>query len=306
MGAAQIRSHPSRCRTVTPTPCPAAGPIHSRGPRRSSWSAKNSPLALPKQIVIGRPGGHRVAKRGWIVILASIPTRNGRSAALSFARGARRSVGGLSVLNSSNRRPLRGGYWVVYKGPVLDAGGGLATRGQHPRSGLPHGLHPRADLVSMRRLKTRLRAEEGMTLIELLIAMVIMSIGIAALVAGFSSGIVSVNRARLTSTAGSLADQQMELYRQASFASLPHHAADARPRRPARTATPTGCRSTVRWTCAVGTYSRGPAAQLLRHARKPSGQARDDQRARRLGVGAAPLQRDHDFRLLDKLTTHST
>ena len=71
--------------------------------------------------MIGRPGGHRVAKRGWIVILASIPTRNGRPAALSFARGARRSVGGLSVLNSSNRRPLRGGYWVVYSGPVLDA-----------------------------------------------------------------------------------------------------------------------------------------------------------------------------------------
>ena len=67
--------------------------------------------------MIGRPGGHRVAKRGWIVILASIPTRNGRSAALSFARGARRSVGGVSVLNSSNRRPLRGGYWVVYTGP---------------------------------------------------------------------------------------------------------------------------------------------------------------------------------------------
>ena len=73
--------------------------------------------ALPQRIVIGRPGGHRVAKRGWIVILASIPTRNGRGAALHFASGARRSVGGLSVLNSSNRRPLRGGYWVVYTGP---------------------------------------------------------------------------------------------------------------------------------------------------------------------------------------------
>ena len=93
------------------------GPDPFTGSPGSSWSAKNSPLALPKQIVIGRPGGHRVAKRGWIVILASIPTGNGRSAALSFARGARRSVGGVSVLNSSNRRPLRGGYWVVYKGP---------------------------------------------------------------------------------------------------------------------------------------------------------------------------------------------
>jgi hypothetical protein len=83
----------------------------------SSSSAATSTAALPSRIVIGRPGGHRVAKRGWIVILASIPTRNGRSAALRFAHGARRTVGGLSVLNSSNRRPLRGGYWVVYSGP---------------------------------------------------------------------------------------------------------------------------------------------------------------------------------------------
>jgi hypothetical protein len=83
----------------------------------SSSSAATSTAALPSRIVIGRPGGHRVAKRGWIVILASIPTGNGRRAALRFARGARSNVGGLSVLNSSNRRPLRGGYWVVYSGP---------------------------------------------------------------------------------------------------------------------------------------------------------------------------------------------
>jgi hypothetical protein len=83
----------------------------------SSSSAATSTAALPSRIVIGRPGGHRVAKRGWIVILASIPTGNGRPAALRFARGARGNVGGLSILNSSNRRPLRGGYWVVYSGP---------------------------------------------------------------------------------------------------------------------------------------------------------------------------------------------
>jgi hypothetical protein len=83
----------------------------------SSSSAATSTAALPSRIVIGTPGGHRVAKHGWIVILASIPTGNGRPAALSFAHAARRSVGGLSVLNSSNRRPLRGGYWVVYSGP---------------------------------------------------------------------------------------------------------------------------------------------------------------------------------------------
>lgn len=72
---------------------------------------------IPGQIVIGRPGGHRHATHGWIVILASIPTRNGHANALHFARQARGRVGRLSILNSSNRRPLRGGYWVVYSGP---------------------------------------------------------------------------------------------------------------------------------------------------------------------------------------------
>ncbi len=96
----------------------AGGPDPFTAPSTaSSSSVASAPAALPKRIVIGRPGGHRVAKRGWIVILASIPTGNGRGAAVRFARGARRNVGALSILNSSNRRPLRGGYWVVYSGP---------------------------------------------------------------------------------------------------------------------------------------------------------------------------------------------
>ena len=101
-----------------------------------------------------------------------------------------------------------------------------------------------------------MRAEEGMTLIELLIAMVVMSIGIAALVAGFSSGVVSINRARVTSTAGTLADKQMELYRQAAFTSLPVGLQTP--------TTPTGpdghtywMQVNGDWTCAVGTYSAG-------------------------------------------------
>jgi prepilin-type N-terminal cleavage/methylation domain-containing protein len=62
--------------------------------------------------------------------------------------------------------------------------------------------------------------ETGFTLIEVLIAMTVMSIAIAGIVAGFSSSILAVNRARIASTAGVLADQQMETYRQGSFASL--------------------------------------------------------------------------------------
>jgi hypothetical protein len=74
-------------------------------------------FAPGRQFVIGRPGGQRVAHHGWIVILASIPTRNGHASAVHFARRARGNVGSLSILNSSRRRPLRGGYWVVYSGP---------------------------------------------------------------------------------------------------------------------------------------------------------------------------------------------
>jgi hypothetical protein len=85
----------------------------------SAAAAPAQPVSspLPKQIVIGTPGGHRHAYRGWIVILASIPTGEGRGSALRFANGASGNVGSLQILNSSNRRPLRGGYWVVYTGP---------------------------------------------------------------------------------------------------------------------------------------------------------------------------------------------
>jgi hypothetical protein len=73
--------------------------------------------------VIGTPGGGAVAEHGWIVILASIPTGEGRAAAESAAAAARRGgVGGVSILNSSKRKPLRGGYWVVYTGPFPSQG----------------------------------------------------------------------------------------------------------------------------------------------------------------------------------------
>jgi hypothetical protein len=96
-----------------PPPPPASTPV----PPAAVPVSKPAPKPLPQQIVIGRPGGHRVATHGWIVILASIPVGNGRSEAARFARAARGNVGPLSILNSSQRRPLRGGYWVVYSGP---------------------------------------------------------------------------------------------------------------------------------------------------------------------------------------------
>jgi prepilin-type N-terminal cleavage/methylation domain-containing protein len=60
-------------------------------------------------------------------------------------------------------------------------------------------------------------SEAGMTLVELLIAMVVMTIGITAIVAGFSSGIFTVVRAAKDSSAGALADQQMEAIRGVNY-----------------------------------------------------------------------------------------
>jgi prepilin-type N-terminal cleavage/methylation domain-containing protein len=108
----------------------------------------------------------------------------------------------------------------------------------------------------MKTLRRLASSEGGFTLVELLIAMVIMAIGISAIAAGFSSGLLAVNRARTTSSAGALADQQMETYRQASFAALPTALQTA--------TTPTGSDGHTywlqvngSWSCAVGTYSAG-------------------------------------------------
>lgn len=62
-------------------------------------------------------------------------------------------------------------------------------------------------------VRTRLRSEGGFGLIELLLAMLMLNIGLLAVVAAFSSGIVSLNRASRITTASVIADQQMELYR---------------------------------------------------------------------------------------------
>lgn len=106
------------------------------------------------------------------------------------------------------------------------------------------------------KLVSRIRREEGMTLVELLIAMVVMAIGISAIVAGFSSGFLAINRARLASTTAALADKQMELYRQAPFTSLAPSALSG--------GTQTGSDgktywvgATINWTCVVGTPQTG-------------------------------------------------
>jgi len=79
--------------------------------------------SLPGTIVLGAPGAGKVAQQGWIVILASIPTSDGQSAAEAFAAKARNAgLSSVAILNSSNRQGLRGGYYAVYTGPYANLG----------------------------------------------------------------------------------------------------------------------------------------------------------------------------------------
>jgi prepilin-type N-terminal cleavage/methylation domain-containing protein len=63
-------------------------------------------------------------------------------------------------------------------------------------------------------MAARLRTDEqGFGLIELLIAMMVLSIGVFAVAAAFTSGTVALRRADQIATASAIADTQMELYR---------------------------------------------------------------------------------------------
>lgn len=60
---------------------------------------------------------------------------------------------------------------------------------------------------------SRLREEHGMGLIELLAALVLLTVALAALLSAFSSSVVSLTRAGTEGTALTVADRQMEAYR---------------------------------------------------------------------------------------------
>lgn len=65
------------------------------------------------------------------------------------------------------------------------------------------------------------RNDSGFGLVELLIALTVLTIGIMGIVAGFSSAMVTSIRAARASTAGVIADVKMEGYRRTAFASIP-------------------------------------------------------------------------------------
>ena len=69
-------------------------------------------------------------------------------------------------------------------------------------------------------MRVRLRNEGGFGLIELLLAMMMLNIGLLAVVAAFNSGIVTLQRASRVTTASVLADQQMERFREITYANI--------------------------------------------------------------------------------------
>jgi len=71
-----------------------------------------------------------------------------------------------------------------------------------------------------RRLRCRLRAQEGFGIIELMIAISILSIALFALLAGFVSGIATTRRAGYVATANALAGTQLDLYRALKYTDI--------------------------------------------------------------------------------------
>jgi type II secretory pathway pseudopilin PulG len=111
-------------------------------------------------------------------------------------------------------------------------------------------------------ISTRVREEAGFGLVELLVAMTVMVVGITALVAALSSGMVALQRAEQSSTAAAVADIQMEGYRKLKFASIMPTCSSGAPASSdcfmSSTVTGPDGRSYrvdngIRWNCAVGT-----------------------------------------------------
>lgn len=73
------------------------------------------------------------------------------------------------------------------------------------------------------RLVARLRAEEGLGLVELLIALVVMNVAIFALMGAFGASTASVIRAGRVGTGTVLAERQLELYRGMLWTSIGLH-----------------------------------------------------------------------------------
>jgi Tfp pilus assembly protein PilV len=72
-----------------------------------------------------------------------------------------------------------------------------------------------------RRLVAKLRGEDGLGLVELLVALLVLNVGIFATIGAFTSATTAINRASHISTAATISDKQMEAYRDSRYDSIP-------------------------------------------------------------------------------------
>ena len=77
-----------------------------------------------------------------------------------------------------------------------------------------------ADIGRRKHRARRLRDEDGIGLVELLIALLVLNVGIFATLAAFTSGALALRRAGHTSTASAIADRYMECFRDASYTNI--------------------------------------------------------------------------------------
>jgi type II secretory pathway pseudopilin PulG len=87
-----------------------------------------------------------------------------------------------------------------------------------------HGLH-----MSLRARFAAARSEGGFGLVELLIALTILTIGIGATLAVFTSSLVSLRHTSRAGTALTIAERQLEAYRAMPFACVPRGGSIAMP-----------------------------------------------------------------------------
>jgi Tfp pilus assembly protein PilV len=70
------------------------------------------------------------------------------------------------------------------------------------------------------RLAGKLRTEDGVGLVELLIALLVLNVGIFATLGAFTSAATTIRRASHVSTAAAVGDRYMECFRNAPYASI--------------------------------------------------------------------------------------
>jgi len=75
--------------------------------------------------------------------------------------------------------------------------------------------------VGWSRLVAKLRGEDGLGLVELLIALLVLNVGIFATLGAFTSAATAINRASHISTAAAISDKQMETYRDSRYDQIP-------------------------------------------------------------------------------------